>query len=117
MTAKRYLHDRLVLLLVSVNAFLAILTSIWILFHLDPGRTNGYIVEYRVNRGLSAFKTGSTGDILAFVFFVAFILVFNTILSRQVYHIRRYFAIAILGMTTLLLVLALIVSNALLVLR
>ncbi len=117
MTAKRYLHDRLVLLLVSINTFLAVVTTVWVLFHLDPGRSNGYIVEYRVNRGLSAFKTGSTADILAFIFFVAFILVFNTLLSRHVYHIRRYFAVVILAMTTLLLSLALIVSNALLVLR
>lgn len=117
MTAKRYLHDRLILLLVSVNAFLAVVVSVWVLFHLDPGRTNGYIVEYRVNRGLSAFKTGSAADIISFVLFVAFIFVFNLVLSRQVYHMRRYVSVAILGMTTLLLILSLIVSNALLVLR
>lgn len=117
MAAKRYLHDRLVLLLVSVNTFLAAVTAVWVLLRLDPGRTNGYIVEYRVNRGLSAFKTGSAADIIAFVLFVVFILVFNTVLSRQVYHVRRYFSVAILGATTLLLILALIVSNALLVLR
>ncbi len=117
MTSTRYLHDRLVLLLVSVNTFLAVVASAWVLFHLDPGRSNGYIVEYRVNRGLSAFKTGSAGDILAFIFFVSFILVFNIMLSRKVYHIRRYFAVAILGMTVVLLILAIIVSNALLVLR
>jgi hypothetical protein len=116
-TSKRYLHDRLVLLLLTVNTFVALLTSVLILLRLDAGRAGGYIIEYRVNRGLSAFKVGDSTEIIAFIFFVTFILIFNTLLSLRVYHIRRYFSIAILAMSLLLLTLALIVSNALLVLR
>jgi cytochrome c biogenesis protein CcdA len=114
---KKYFQDRMVLLLLSVNAFITLLSSILILLRLDNGRSDGYIIQYRSNLGLSAYKAGAATTFIAFILFSILVLVFHTVLSMRVYHVRRHFAVAVLGMGLLLLVLGLIVSNALLVLR
>ncbi len=114
---KEYFHDRVVLLLLTVSAFLAALGSILILFKLNPGRNEGYIVQYRSNLGISGYKYGHAADLLAFMLFLVVILVINTIISMRVYHIHRQFAVSILSMGVLLMILAIIVSNSLLVFR
>ena len=107
----------MVLLLLSINTFLALLCSILILLKLDAGQSEGYIIQYRANLGLSAFKSGGVSTLISFILFATLVLLFHTLLSMRVYTIRRNFAIAVLGMGLLLLVVATIVSNALLVLR
>lgn len=115
---KHYFHDRLVLLLLSINTFVAILGSLLTLLRLDGSRGDNYIVQYRQNIGLlSAFKAGGSGTFLAFALFSVAILIFHTILSMRVYVVRRQFALVILMLCSLLLVLTLLVSNALLVQR
>jgi len=114
---KNYFHDRTVLLLLSVNTFLALLGGILVLLKLDVGRPDGYIVQYRANLGLSAFKSGGASTLISFIIFSALVLVFHTLLSMRVYHIRRQFSVAILALGMLLLLLSVIVSNALLELR
>jgi len=114
---KKYFHDRIVLMLLSSNIFLTILTSLLVLLRLDAGREGGYTVEYRSNLGLSAFKIGGAITIISFIVFSAMILIAHTVLSMRAYEIRRNFAVSIMAMGTLLLLLSLIVSNALLVLR
>jgi hypothetical protein len=114
---KNYFRDKSVLLLLGVNAFLALLGILLILLRLDAGRPDDYIVEYRSNLGLSAFKSGGAGTILSFALFSLLVLVFHTVLSMRVYVIRRHFAVTVLAFGLLLLLLSIIVSNALLVLR
>ena len=114
---KKYLHDRLILLLLTVNVFLAVLCSLWVLFKLGAGRGTGYIVEYRASLGISAFKTGTSTDLVAFVGFALIVLVLHTVLSIKAYPIRREVSLIILIFGILLLISSLIVSNALLVLR
>ena len=114
---KKYIHDRLVLLLLTVNSFLAVLTSVLILLKLDSSRADSYIVEYRANLGLSVFKSGGSATFISFILFVFLILIMNTALSVRIYEHRRYYAVTVLALGLLLLVLAFIVSNALLVLR
>jgi len=116
-TTKKYFHDKVVLLLLSANFFLAFLASVLILLRLGDGQANNYIVQYRSNLGLSAYKTGSIGDILEFVLFVVLILLVSVVMSIKTYHIQRQLSMIILAMGILLLVIATIVSNALLVLR
>src|SRR3990167_2183077 len=111
-TEKRYLHDRLVLLLLSISAFLALSGSTLILFQLNQNRANGYIVEYRANLGISAFRTGQLIEMLAIVVFLFLILVIHTILSRRIYHTNRHYSLWILSLGILLLVLGIIVSSA-----
>jgi hypothetical protein len=54
---------------------------------------------------------------LSFVAFAGLVLAIHTFLSMKAYRIHRQLAITILSLGVLLLTLAIIVSNALLVLR
>ena len=114
---QKYFHDKVVLLLLSVNFFLAFLSSLLILLRLSDGEATNYIVQYRSNLGLSAYKTGGIGGLLEFVLFVVLILGVHLVLSIKTYHIQRQLSVTILSMGILLLVIATIVSNSLLVLR
>lgn len=114
---KNYFHDRLVLFLLSVNVFLTIVTSLLILFRLRASGSEGFIGEYHANLGLSAYKPGTSLTFVAFIGFAVLVLVLHSVLSMKMYHRRRQFSVALLWMGMLLLLLALIVSNALLVLQ
>jgi hypothetical protein len=116
-TSKKYFHDHFVLLLLSVNAFLAVAGSIFILLRLGTSHGTGYIVQYRPSLGINAFQTGSVVELLSFVVFAALILLIHTLLSLRIYPIHRQLAITILSLGVLLLILTVIISNALLVLR
>lgn len=116
-TPKKYFHDHLVLLLLTVNAFAAIAGSIFILVRLSTSHGSSYIVQYRPSLGADAFRTGSVVDLLAFVVFALIVLVAHTMLSLRVYQIHRQLALTILSLGILLLILTVIVSNALLMLR
>ncbi|MEI6756153.1 MAG: hypothetical protein WCK80_04045 [bacterium] len=114
---KKYFHDHLVLLLLSLNAFLAIAGSILTILRMSTSHGNGYIVQYRASLGVNAFKTGVALDILSFVVFALIVLGANAVLSWKAYPISRQLAIAILSLGLLLLILAIIISNSLLALR
>lgn len=114
---KNYFHDRLVLLLISANTFLALFTTLLVLFRLRGGGTDGLVGQYHANLGLSAFEPGSTGTYIAFIIFVFMVVILHTMLSMRMYYRRKDYAISILWMGLFLLVLALIVSNALSVLQ
>ncbi len=116
-TPKKYFHDHLVLLLLSVNAFLATAGGIFILVRLSTSHGNGYIVQYRSSLGINAFQTGNVFDLLGFVVFALLVLGVHVVLSLRAYPVNRQVAIAILGLGVLLLALTIIISNALLVLR
>ena len=113
---KEYFHDRAILLLLTISSFLTILGSVLILLKFNPGRNQGYIVQYRADQVVNTFKHGSASDLLAFIAFMVIILTINTIISMRIYHIHRQFAISILSMGVLLTVMAILVSNALLLL-
>lgn len=114
---KSYLHDKLILLLLSGNIFLAFLSVVLIFLRLNIGQGSGYIVQYRSNLGISAFTTGSINGIIAFAAFAVLILLINLGLSVRTYRIRRELSVAVLTAGVLLLVLGIIVSNALMVLH
>jgi hypothetical protein len=113
---KKYLHDHLVLLLLSINAFLAVLASLLIVVRLGTTHGNGYIVQFR-SSGINNFKPGSIVGLLSFIVFAWLVLVTHAMLSLRAYHIHRQLAIAVLSLGLLLLVVTVIVSNALLALR
>jgi small-conductance mechanosensitive channel len=114
---KNYFHDRLVLVLLSINTFLAVLTTVLILLRLRGGNNEVLVQQYHANLGLSAFQTGGTSTFVGFIGFAALVLVLHTVLSLRTYHQRRDYSLAILWMGMLLLLLLLIVSNALAALR
>lgn len=114
---KKYFHDHFVLLLLSINTFLAFAGSIYILVRLSTSHGSGYIVQYRPSLGVSAYKAGSVLELLSFVGFALIVLVIHVALSLRAYKIHRQLAIAILCLGILLLLLTIIISNALLVLH
>jgi hypothetical protein len=114
---KKYLHDKLVLLLLSANIFLAFLCAVLIFLRLNIGQGDGYIVEYRSNLGISAFRVGSIAGILSFAVFAVIIVVTNISLSVRTYRIRRDLSLAVLAAGILLLLMGIIVSNSLMVLH
>jgi len=114
---KKYLHDHLVLLLLSANAFLTVLDSLFLLVRLSSTHRNGYIVQCRDCANVNAvnkFSTGSIVDLLGFLVFAWLVMAVHTLLSLRVYRIHRQLAIAMLSLGTLLLTLTFIVSYALL---
>ena len=67
-TPKKYFHDRIVLLLLTVNTFLTLLCGVLVLLRID-NRVNGYIVQRRFNLGINAFKAGNLSELIAFIVF------------------------------------------------
>ncbi len=116
-TPKKYFHDHVVLLLLTIQGFLTLLTTILVLLRLSSEHGNGYIVQYRSSLGINAFKTGGLSELLSFIVFAWLILIIHAVLSIRTYPIQRRLAVAILSLGILLLVLCIIISNALLVLR
>jgi hypothetical protein len=114
---KKYFHDHLVLLLLSLNAFLAVAGSVLILLRLSASHGTNYIVQYRSSLGVGSFKTGSVVQLLSFIVFAGIALAAHTMLSLRAYKIHRQLAITILSLGILLLTLTVIISNALLALR
>lgn len=113
---KKYFHDRFVLAVLSINVFLTIITIAIILLSLgDTG--NSYIQAYRSNLGLNAYQVGGVGQIISFAVFAVMVLVGQLFISLKFYGIRKHVSWFIMVLGTLLLILSLIVSNALLQLR
>ncbi len=116
-TPKKFLHDHLVLLLISINLFLSFIVITLILYRLGSSHSTGYIVQYRPSLGISAFKSGGVAELLSFIGFSVIVLVTHTALAMRAYYVRRQVALAILNLGILLQVLTVIISNALLALR
>jgi hypothetical protein len=114
---KKYLHDKFALLLASINVFLTFFVIVTVLLRGGIGQgVDGYIIQYRANLGLSAFEKGSFVPILSFVLFTVVVCVINLLLSIKTYPLRKALSLSILGLGALVLLLAVIVSNALLAL-
>ena len=115
---KKFFHDHLVLLLLSINAFLALFGSILVLLRLSSSHgSNGYIVQYRSNLGVNTFTNGSVTELLSFIGFMLLVLGIHSLLGIRVYKIHRQVTIAVLSLGSLLLLLAIIISNALILMR
>lgn len=114
---KKYFHDKVILLLLTINGFLAFLCIALVALRLGANANAGYIVQYRSNLGISAFKTGSVTNLINFILFALIVFGTQFIVSLKTYPIRRELAVSVLALGLPLLLLAIIVSNALLVLR
>lgn len=116
-TDSKYLHDRSVLALLTVNSILLVSGILLILFKLDASKGSSYIIQFRSGVGIGEFKTGSALDMSSFIFFMVLAFALSIVLSTRSYQERRRIALSVLMMTSLLILLAIIVSDALLVLR
>ena len=114
--AKPYFHDRIFLLLLTVNTCLVIACLIISLLPL-MGSGGGVISEYRSNLGLDGYRAGDMTDIVSFGIFGVIVYAFQLFFGIKLYSERKYASLALLSLSTLLLLFALIVCNALLELR
>lgn len=113
---KQYFQDRFILLVLSANVFLVIITLLFLFFRIGTGHSV-YFIQYRQNLGADAFTAGSLWQLLSFGLFAVFVAAFNLFLSIRMYLIHRQLSVVVLGMATVLLLFGLVVSNALLILR
>ncbi len=114
MIPKKYFHDRIILLLLSSNVFVAVLSVILIVLRLDLGRPGTYIVQYRQNYNrFDVAQGGTVSTFLAFIALDVLVLLFHTVLSVRVFKIKRQLAVLVLAMGLLLLIFSLIVSYTL----
>lgn len=113
---KKYFHDRFVLLMLTINVFLAFVTVAMILLRLGDTSTS-YIQSYRENLGLDAYSVGGASQIISFAVFSVLVLIGQFLISLQLHHIRKHASWTIMILGGLILMLSLIVSNALLELR
>ncbi len=111
---KEYFHDRLILLVISLNVFILFITMLFLIFRIG-GVHSSYIVQYRQGLGADAFTAGTVWQLLSFGLFSVVVLVTNTILSIRMYTIHRQLSLVVLGMATIMLIFSLVVSNALLI--
>lgn len=113
---KQYFRDRVVLMINATNAFLTLLTVVFLTSRLSDNHSN-YIVQYRQTTEAGSFMAGSVWQLISFGLFALFVFLFNAFLSMRLYQVHRQLAAVVLGMATILLIFGLVVSNALLVLR
>ena len=112
------MHDRSALLLVSINAFLALATVVLTSLKLNASKgTANYIISYRSSLGIDSYAQGTALDIASFIVAAVLMFAIALLLGYRTYRIKRELSLAILGLTVVLLTLVLIVSNALLILR
>ena len=110
---KTFLHDRLILLVLSINTFLGLALIITSLLSMNNSDA-GYIKEFRSDLGLDGYKAGGVADIVAFAVFAVILYVFQLMTATRMYHIRRHLSLIILLLTMIVYIFALMVINALL---
>ena len=109
-TEKNYFHDKVVLLLLSSNIFLSILSTILLLLKLGNSNPDYHIIQYRMHLGLNAYKNGTSTSLYAFIVFIWITLVIGSYLSYRTFGVKRDFSVAVLGLVLLLIILGFIVS-------
>ena len=114
---KKFFHDKLILLLLSANIFLTLLCIALIIWRLSSGQNGEYIVQRHANLGIDQFQLGNIVPIISFIVYALFVLVSDSYLGLKSYYIQRQLSIVTLCFGSLMLGVAIIVSNALLALH
>src|SRR5579871_4871679 len=109
----KYLHDRLVLLLITLISVLTVIGVSVVLLRFDPSRNPTTIVAYRPNVSGTIYQSGKSIDIYSLAIFMVFTSGAAIFLGAKTYLVRRFVAIFILGSTVFLLLLSTIVANSL----
>lgn len=110
---KKYLHDRLVLLLIMLLAVLLVVGVSLVLLRFDSSKNPTTIVAFRPNVSGASYQSGKPIDIYSMAVFMAFTAIGAVVLSARVYMLKRYLSLFILASSVFLLILATIVSNSL----
>lgn len=117
MNTKKFLHDRVVLALVTVIGIAAVIGVSLVLIRFDASRNPTTTVAYRPNITGSQYQSGKPIDIYMLAVFMLLTAIASVILSHRLYAVRRYLALFLLAAQVFLLVMATIVSNSLISLQ
>lgn len=109
----KYLHDRLVLLFITIISVLVVVGVSIVLLRFDVTRNPTTIVAYRPNVSGTQYISGKPIDIYSIALFMILISIGAIILSARVYEVKRPAALFLLGSTVFLLLLSTIVANSL----
>jgi hypothetical protein len=110
---KKFLHDRLVLLLITLMAVLVVIGISVVLLRFDVSRNPTTIVAYRPNITGTQYISGKPIDIYSLAVFMVMTTVATVIISSRIYSAKRYAALFLLSSTVFLLILSTIVANSL----
>ena len=110
---KKYLHDRLILLLITLIGILVVIGVSLVLLRFDPNKNPTTVVAYRPSVSATSIQAGKPIDIYVLAIFMVLTAGAAIFLSARAYPVRRFVAIFILASTAFLLLIATIVANAL----
>lgn len=110
---KKFLHDRLVLLLITVMAVLVVIGVSVVLLRFDVSRNPTTIVAYRPNITGSQYLSGKPIDIYSLAVFMLVTSFAAIFISARIYNAKRPAALFMLSSTIFLLILTTIVANSL----
>lgn len=110
---KKFLHDRLVLLLITVMAALVVIGVSVVLLRFDVSRNPTTIVAYRPNITGTQYLSGKPIDIYSLAVFMLVTSFAAIAISARIYNAKRPAALFMLGSTIFLLIIATIVANSL----
>lgn len=114
---KKFLHDRIVLVLITLIAIFVVIGISVVLLRFDISKNPTTIVAYRPNISGSSYQSGKPIDIYSLAVYVAVTAIAAVVLSARVYTVKRAVSLFILSSTVFLLILVTIVSNALISLQ
>lgn len=115
--SQKFLHDRLVLLLLAVIAVLVVVGVSLIMLRFDVSKNPTTIVAWRPNVTGASYQSGKPIDIYAMAVFMVLAALAAIILGVRTYQVKRYISLFVLSASVLLLLLATIVSNSLISLQ
>lgn len=110
---QKYLHDRAVLLLITIISVLVVIGVSVVLLRFDVSRNPTTIVAYRPNITGTQYLSGKPIDIYSLAMFMIFTSVAAIAVSSRVYAVKKPAALFMLSSTVFLLVLSTIVANSL----
>jgi hypothetical protein len=109
-TPKKFLHDRFVLLFLTMTAALVVIGLSVVLLRFDVSKNPTTIVAYRPNVSGAAYQSGKPIDVYALAVYMAISAIAAIILSSRIYAQRRSIAMFILASDVFLLILAIRVA-------
>ncbi len=114
---KKFLHDRLVLgLLTLISALLVVGVSL-VFLRFDVSKNPTTVAAYRPSLSGGSYVSGKPLDIYVMAGYMLVTAIGSAVLSAHVYPTRRVVALFILFTGAFLLIMATIVSNALISLQ
>lgn len=116
-TTRKFLHDRLILLLSTLMAILLAIGVLSVLIRFDISKNPTTIVAWRPNISGSSYQSGKPIDIYSLAVFMAVAGLGGPFLAYRSYNLRRSISVFILASSCFLLLLAVIVANALISLQ